>query len=122
MNNSLQMRFFNIPSIQNQITKCQLAFIGKVVQNSEDQISTQLLTAWSDHKRKRGAVLQSNKKHLAQNIRLIIPGAAKDSLLSAWVYFVLDNTYWAHLVSQLGTNPSTWTGANPNPRSTPPIR
>ena len=27
-----------------------------------------------------------------------------------------------HLVSQLGTRPSTWSGAEPNPRSTPPPR
>ena len=88
---------------------------GKLFRKSEDQIPTQLLTAWSDHKRKRGGVLQNNKKNLAQNIRLIIPGAAKDGLLSTWVYFALDAAYWAHLVSQIGTKPSTWTGAKPNP-------
>ena len=92
-NASLRMRFFNIPTIPNQIAKRQLTFIGKVVRNSEDQIPTQLLTAWSDHKRKRGGVLQNNKKNLAQNIRLIIPGAAKDGLLSTWVYFALDDAY-----------------------------
>ena len=88
-NDSLRVRFFNIPSIRNQIAKRQLTFIGKVVRNSDDQIPAQLLTAWCDHPRKRGGVLQNNKKNLAQNIRLIVPGAAKDGLLSSWVYFVL---------------------------------
>ena len=63
-NASLRMRFFNIPTIRNQIAKRQLTFIGKVVRKSEDQIPTQLLTDWSDHKRKRGGVLQNNKKNL----------------------------------------------------------
>ena len=119
-NDSLRVRFFNIPSIRNQIAKRQLTFIGKVVRNTDDQIPTQLLTAWCEHPRKRGAPLQNNKKNLAQNIRLIVPGAAKDGLLSSWVYSALDDAYWAHLVSQLGTRPSTWSGAKPNPRSTPP--
>ena len=121
-NASLRMRFFNTPTIRNKIAKRQLTFIRKVVRNSEDQIPTQLLTAWSDHKRKRGGVLQNNKKNIAQNIRLIIPVTAKDGLLSTWVYFAMDDAYWAHLVSELRTKPSAWTGAVPNPRSTPHYR
>ena len=37
---------FNIPTIQNQIAKRQLTFIGKVVRNSDQQLPTKLLTAW----------------------------------------------------------------------------
>ena len=55
---SLWKIFFNIPTIRNQIAKRELTFIRKVVWNSKDQITTELLTAWSDHKRKRGGVLQ----------------------------------------------------------------
>ena len=121
-NESVQKRFFNIPTIRYQLSKQQLTFIGKVVRNSEDQIPTQLLTAWYNNKRKPGAPLQNNKKNLAQNIRLIVPGATKDGLLTTWVYLALDNGYWAHLIKQLGTHPLTWNGAKPNPRSTPPPR
>jgi len=95
------------------------SFIRKVVRNTDDQIPTQLLTAWCDHLRKRGGFLQNNKKNLAQNIRLIVPCAAKDNLLSSWVYFTLDDAYWAHLVSQLGMRPSTWSDAKTNSHSTP---
>ena len=77
---------------------------------------------WCDNKQKPGALLQNNKKGIAQNIRLIVPGAAKDGLLSTWVYLALDESYWAHLVSKLGSSPSKWTGTEPNPRSTPPPR
>ena len=67
-------------------------------------------------------VLQSKtiKKDLSQNIRLIVLGAAKDGLITTWVYLALDDGYWAHLVRQLGSNPSTWTGTEPKPQSTPP--
>ena len=118
-NQSLRKQFFNVPTICNQLVKRQLTFIGKVVRNSEDQIPTKLLTAWCDNKRKRGASLQNNKKKLAHNIRLIVPGAEKNGLLITWVYLALDDGYWKHLIKQLGTHPSTWNGAEPNPRSTP---
>ena len=45
-NKYLQKQFFNIPTIRNQLEKRQLTFIGKVVRNPEDQIPTNLLTAW----------------------------------------------------------------------------
>ena len=64
----------NIPTIRYQLARRQLNFIRKVVRNSEDQIPTQLFTSWCDNKRKPGAPLQNNKKNLAQNIRLIVPG------------------------------------------------
>ena len=66
--------------IWNKIAQRQLTFIGKVVRNKDDQIPTQLLTAWCDNKRRRGGVLQNNKKNLAKKIRLVIPGASKDGL------------------------------------------
>ena len=44
-NTSIRERFFDIPTIRNQIVQRQLIFIGKVVRNSDDQLPTQLLTA-----------------------------------------------------------------------------
>ena len=117
---SLRKQFFNIPTIRNQIAKRQLTFIGEVVRNSEYQIPTKLLTAWCDNKRKQGAPLQNNKKNLTHNIRLIVPGASKDGLITTWLYLALDDGYRKHLIKQLGTHPSIWNGDEPNPRSTPP--
>ena len=93
---SIRNRFFSIPKIRNQIAQRQLMFIGKVVQNKDNQLPTQLLTAWCNNKRKRGAPLKNNKKNLEQNIQQLIPGAAKDGLLTSWVYFALDDVYWKH--------------------------
>ena len=122
-NESVRTRFFNIPhDPKYKSTKRQLTFIGKVVRNKYEHIPTQLLTAWCDNKRRRGGVLQNNKKNLAKNICLIIPGAAKDGLLTMWVYFALDEAYWKYLISQLGSKKTEWTGTEPNPRSTPPPR
>ena len=121
-NEYVRKQFFDTPTIWHQLARRQLTFIGKLVRNSEDQIPTQLLTAWCNNKRKPGAPLQNNKNNLAQYNCLIVPGAAKDGLLTTWVYLALDDGYWAHLVRQLGLNPSTWNGIKPNPRSTPPTR
>ena len=130
-NGSIRTRFFSIPTIRNQIAQRQLTFIGKVVRNKDNQLPTQLLTAWCNNKRKRGAPLQNNKKNLAQNIRLLIPRAAKDGLLTSWVYFALDDGYWRYLISLLDNKPlkrpgqepdadSQQTGSSSSPPCTPP--
>ena len=97
-NESVRKLFFNCTNTWYQLAKQKPTFIGKVVNNSEDQIPTQLLTAWCDNKRKTVAPLQNNKKNLSQNISLIVPGVAKDELLTTWVYLALDDGYWVHLV------------------------
>ena len=114
-NESVQKRFFNIPTIWYQLAKRQLTFIGKAVRNSEEQIPTQLHTAWYDNKRKPGDPLQNNKKNLSQNIRLIVPGATEYGLFTNWVYLALDDGYWTHLVRQICTHLSTWNRSETNP-------
>ena len=99
--------FYNISTVRHEIARRQLTFLGKIVRNSDSQLPAQLLTAWCDHKRKRGGVFQNNTKSIAQNIRLIIPAAIKDGLMASWVYFALDNVYWRHLVSLLANDAST---------------
>ena len=93
-----------------------------MVRNSEYQIPTQILTAWCENKHKPGLQIKNNKKNLAHNIRLIVPGAAKYGLLTTWEYLSLDDGYCKHLIKQLVTQPLTWNGAEPNPQSTPPPR
>ena len=84
-NESVRKQYFNTPTIRYQLARGQLTFTRKVARNSESHITTQLLTVWCDNKRKPGAPLQNNNKNLAQKIRLIVPGAAKDGLLTTWV-------------------------------------
>ena len=91
-------RFFNTPNIQNQIAKRQLTFIGKVVRNLDLQLPTKLLTAWCNHKQKRGGVLHSNRKYILQNIALILPCIGKTGIMSKWVHYALDNGYWKYLI------------------------
>ena len=104
-NAEVRRRFFNIPTIQNQIAKRQLTFIGKVVQNSYLQLPTKLLTAWCNHKRKRGRVLHSNKKSIVQHIAIIIPYIGNTGRMSEWVHYALENGYWNYLISKLGNSP-----------------
>ena len=104
-NTEVRERFFNIPTIQNQIEKRQLTFIGKVVRNSDQQLPTKLLTAWCNHKRRRGRVLHSNKKSIVQNIALILPCIGKTERMSEWVHYALENGYWKYLIANLGNSP-----------------
>ena len=96
-NETVRLFFCGIPSLQSQIAKRQLRFIENVVRYHDSQIPTQLLTAWCDHPRKRGGVLQTNKKNITKNLQLIIPSAEKDGRLSSWAYYALDKSYWDYL-------------------------
>ena len=84
MNEYVRARFNNITCLRFQISKRQLTFLGKIVRNHDSEIPTQLLTAWCNHPQRRGGPLQTNKKNVSKNIRLIVPSAASDGRLSTW--------------------------------------
>ena len=88
-NAEVRERFFNIPTIQNQIAKRQLTFIGKVVRNSDQQLPTKLLTAWCNQKQRRVGVIHLNKKYIVQNIALNLPCIGKTGIMSEWVQYGL---------------------------------
>ena len=70
-NETIRRRFFDIPTIQNQVTKRQITFIVKVTRNSDKTFLTKLLPVWCNNKRQVGGVLHSNKKTLFHDIALI---------------------------------------------------
>ena len=80
-NETVRRKCFGILNIEEKIATQQLTFIGKVTRNSDDHLPTKLLTAWCNHKRRLGGVLHTNKKYIAHNLRLIIPGVEKTGAL-----------------------------------------
>ena len=123
-NDSIRMRFCHIPSIRHQIAKRRFPLLERSFRNSNNQIPTRLLTVWCDCPRRRGAPLQNNKNNLVKKIQLIVPSAASDGRFSSWVFYALNGSYWNHLISQLGTQPTAWEGdiprATENKNATPP--
>ena len=103
-NDTIRKKYFDIPNIKKQIATQKLAFIGKVACNSDDHLPTKLLTARYNHKRQCEGVLHTNKKSIVRNLRLIIPGVEKTGALKTWAHFAIDDRYWRHLVSGLGTS------------------
>ena len=65
--------FYNIPDLSRIIAVKQLNFIGKVVKREDSFIPKQLLTAWMNHKRKRGGVLTTNRKSIVEALKLPFP-------------------------------------------------
>ena len=104
-NTSIRKMFMNICTIEMHISCQKLTFLCKVVCKKDDQLQKNFLTAWCNHPRKRGSVLQNNKKNIVQNIRLILPCVALDGLMTSWVYFTLESGYWNYLVSSFGNTP-----------------
>ena len=101
-NETARKKLFDIPNTEKYTATRQLAFIGKVLHNSEDQITTKLLTARCNHKRQNGGVLHTNKKSIGHNLCLVISGVGKTGALKTWAHFDLNDKYWRHLISGHG--------------------
>ena len=67
-NTSVWIIFYNIPCIRNQLAFRQLSYVGKNFWREESHVLNRLLTAWSNHPRKRGQPLLMNKMSLARNL------------------------------------------------------
>ena len=106
------------PTVQQQITKQQLTFISKVVQNYVSQIPTQLLITWCNNPQRQGGAFQNNKKNLSQNTKIIVPSAENNGRLLLWEFFALDSPYWNHMIYQLGMKPSTQSENGPGKKNT----
>ena len=50
-NETVRTKCFGILNIEEKLAKRQLTFIGKVTRDSDDHLSTKLLTTWCNHKR-----------------------------------------------------------------------
>ena len=72
-NEKLRKMFYNIPDACTLIAVKQLNFIGKVVRREDSFFPKQLLTAWVNHKRKRGGVLTTNRKSVVIALELLYP-------------------------------------------------
>ena len=69
----LRKLFYNIPDACTLIAVKQLNFIGKVVRREDSFFPKQLLTAWVNHKRKRGGVLTTDRKSVVTALGLLYP-------------------------------------------------
>ena len=98
-NNMICRIFFDIPTIQDQVAKRQLTFIGKVTCNSKEQLLTKLLKAWYNNKRIFRGVLHSSKKSLVHNIVIIVPTVDIYGSLNLWSHLALDDRYWKYLIN-----------------------
>ena len=86
-NEKLRKMFYNIPDACTLIAVKQLNFIGKVVRREDLFFSKQLLTAWLNHKRKRGGFLTTNRKSVVTALGLLHPDNTELICISVCLYF-----------------------------------
>ena len=100
-NTSIMEKFYNIPTIKNQISLCQLNYLGNIFRREYSHIPTRLLTVWSDHPCKVGRPILTNKKCMVRNIQLVITNVDAHGALSTWGYHALDTQHWNDLLNTL---------------------
>ena len=113
-NTSIRIMFYNIPCILNQVAFQQLSYVCNIFRHEEYHVPTRLLTAWSNHPRKRGRPLLKNKMSLARNLRLIIPNVEDTGSLSGWGFHALDTGHWRNLLATLKHPANTTPDGPPN--------
>ena len=86
-----------------------------MTQNYDEQVPTNLLAAWSNHKRQAGGVLHFNKETLVHNTTLIITSVDIFCSLKSWAQLALDDKYWKNLLNGLGNAPTSPPGPPPAP-------
>ena len=89
-NGTVRQRFFNMPTIQNQLAKLQLTFIVKVTRNSYEQLPTKILREWCKHKHWVGGALCSKNNTFVHDIAIIVPTVDIFSSLKFWARLSLD--------------------------------
>ena len=92
-NSHIQMIFYNIPCVRNQVESRQLTYVGKILRQEGSHITTRLLTAWYNNPRKQGGQLLTNKDSLVWNLRIIIPGVDNAGSVSTQGFHALDATH-----------------------------
>ena len=118
-NKKLRKKFYNILTIQEEIAKRQLTFIGKITRRDRTHIPTLLLTSWSENPRKRGGIRKTNRKSIVENLQLLLPDKIPNTgALNTWVHLAQDKHYWNHLLGRLGSREdSTPPRTSPSPPS-----
>ena len=100
-NASIREKFYNIPTIKNQIAFRQLTYLDKIFRQEASHIPTRLLTAWCDHPRKVGRPLLTHKQSIVRNIQLVLPEVDRTGLLSTWGFHNLDAHHWNEFLNTL---------------------
>ena len=99
--NSIQEKFYNIPTIKNQIALRQLTYLGKIFRREESHIPTRLLTVWCDHPCKAGRPILTNRQSMVRNIQQVILNVDAYGSMSTWVFHALDAQHWNDLLNTL---------------------
>ena len=89
-NDKVRKKFFDITNIKKQIATRQLTFIIQVARNSDDHIPTKVFTTWCKQKRRSIGAVHMNKKSIAHDLHIIIPGVYKTGALNTWAHFDLN--------------------------------
>ena len=100
-NTSIRGKFYNIPTIKNQIALQQLTHLSKIFHREYSHIPTRLLTVWCNHPRKVGRPIFTNKQYMVRNIQQVIPNVDAYGAMSTWGFHALDAQHWNNLLNIL---------------------
>ena len=103
-NVQVRKRFNNIKSVELQIAKRRLAFLGKIIRITNDKIPARLLSAVCQGKRPLGRPNTMTRHSMLKDIEKIIPEVDNTGSFSSWAYIANDKLAWSILINNLGSN------------------
>ena len=103
-NSKVRRMFYNINTVEIQIAKRRLTFIGRVVRMNKNKVPGRLIFAWiSGKKRPIGRPNQSLRISLLNDIKKIIPTVDNLGSFHTWANFAFCDLTWSMLIHRLGT-------------------
>ena len=89
-NLQVRKKFNNIKTVEMQIAKRRLTFLGKIIRMNNDNISARLLSAVCQGKRPLGRPNTTSRHYMLKEIEKIIPEVDNSGSFSSWAYLAHD--------------------------------
>ena len=104
-NSKVRRMFYNINTVEIQMAKRRLAFIGRVVRMDKNKVPGRLISAWiGEKKRPIGRPNQSLRISLLNDIKKIIPTVDNFGSFHTWANFAFCDLTWSMLIYRLGSS------------------
>ena len=102
-NVQIRKKFHNIDSIENQVSKRRLHFLGKVIRMPCKKIPARLISAFMKNSRPQGRPNNTIRHSFLNDISKIIPNIDQFGSFNTWTHVAHNIIHWSFLVNNLHT-------------------
>ena len=100
-NVQIRKKFYNIDSVENQVSKRRLHFLGKVIRMPCKKIPARLISAFMKNIRPQGRPNNTIRHSFLNDVSKIIPNVDQFGSFNTWAHVAHNLIHWSFLVNNL---------------------